>query len=68
MDDVGNENAWLKYVPDLLIAKTGLIIAGEYLKDTDLVTLFGAQQERAVKRLANFETAREEANRSRRMG
>lgn len=63
-----SENQWFKWVPDLLIAKTGVIMAGEYLQNPELVTLFGAQQQRAVQRLENIETAREEANRSRRMG
>lgn len=68
VDATDDQNAWFRWVPDLLLAKTGVIIAGEYLKDTELVTLFGAQQQRAVKRLENVETAREESNRSRRMG
>jgi hypothetical protein len=67
-DDVLNENGWFKWVPDLMIAKTGVVVAGHYLKDQELVGLFGAEQQRAVQRLANLETAREEANRSRRMG
>lgn len=68
VDSITSENQWFKWVADLLIAKAGVIISGENLKDEGLVTLFGGQQQRAMQRLANMITAREEANRNRRMG
>lgn len=67
-DTEDSENQWFKWVPGLLIAKTGVVIAGEMLKDEELTQLFGAQQQRGMQRLENMITAREEANRSRRMG
>lgn len=67
-DTADSENQWFKWVPGLLIAKTGVVVAGEILGDENLVQLFGAQQKRGMERLENMIVAREEANRSRRMG
>lgn len=67
-DTEGSENQWFKFVPSLLIAKTGVKIAGLNLKDPELVQIFAAEQDRGITRLKNYITAREEANRNRRMG
>ncbi len=67
-DSESSENKWFKFVPGLMIAKTGVVIAGEHLDNPTLTQLFGAQQQRGMERLINMITAREEANRSRRMG
>ena len=63
-----SENKWFKNVPDLLIAMTGVVMAGQYVKDAELVALFSAQQTSAENRLVRLMTAHEEENRDRRMG
>lgn len=68
IDDVSFENAWLKWASDLLIAGTGLVIAGSYLKDPELAQLFAGQKLVAQDRLNKLATAREEANRERSKG
>lgn len=64
-DSTSSENAWLKNVPDLLIARAGLVIASNYLKDGELVALFDGLLKDAQRRLFHLEVAREEANRER---
>lgn len=59
------ENAWLKNAADLLISMTGLIIAGQYLKDPELVPVFAKAEAEAKVRLFHLQVAYEEANRER---
>jgi len=67
-DDAAATDAWLVNAPDLLIGETGVVIASQYLKDTELAGIFAALQTKAWMRI-NFEnTARAEANRDRNMG
>lgn len=62
------ENAWLKNAPDLLIAKTGCVIAGEYLKDMDAFALFSKQLDSASTRYATLWEARDHVGRDYTMG
>lgn len=68
VSDTGTENAWTINAPDLLLAETGVVVATQHLQNPDKATLFLAQVARARERLVKLETAREEANRNRRMG
>lgn len=63
-----SENAWFKNVADLLIAMAGVNVAGQHIKDPELVQVFSAQQNSAENRLVRLMTAHEESNRTRRMG
>lgn len=65
--DEGTENKWLKHVPQLLLADTGLVMASQHLRDADVIQMFSAQRTEAYQALMNFNTAREEANRTREM-
>lgn len=67
LDSVDSQNAWFANAPDLLIARTGIVIASNYLKDAELMTLFDGLLRDAHKRLFHNEVAREEANRERLM-
>ena len=62
------ENVWLKYAPDLLLAKTGLIYAGQYEQSPERANLFQAQAQVALKRIVDENTARENANVEQTMG
>lgn len=66
-DTTASENAWFKNASDLLIARAGLVIASNYLKDPELVQTFGDLHKDAKTRLFHLEVAREEANRERDM-
>ena len=56
------ENNWLKWAPDLLIAETGAIIAGNYLRDSEMFTAFANEASRARDRLMRNDLARSNAN------
>lgn len=58
----GQENSWLKYASDWLIAETGLIIAGQYLQSEKMVQLFAGQAAKARERVMTRHTAMMEAN------
>jgi len=62
------ENVWLKYAPDLLIAKTGVIYAGQYDQSPERGQFFQAQAQVALKRVIDETTARENANVEQTMG
>lgn len=66
-DTTASENAWFKNAADLVIARAGLMIATNYLKDAELMSTFDGLLGEAKKRLFHLEVAREEANRSRDM-
>ena len=66
--DNSTENQWLKYASDLLMAKTGKVVAGRHLRNTELETLFTADIPPAENRLYVNNVARAEANRDRQMG
>lgn len=65
IDDASFENAWLKNASDLLISMTGLVIAGQVLKDPELVPVFSQAESAAKTRLFHMQVAWEEANRER---
>lgn len=62
------ENVWLKYVPDLLIAETGIRIAKLHVRDESSVELFAAESSAAESRLRKIDVARKMANRKMTMG
>lgn len=66
-DTTASENAWFRNAADLVIARAGLLIATNYLKDAELTSTFDGLLGDAKKRLFHLEVAREEANRSRDM-
>jgi len=66
--DTAAENAWLKWASDLLIAETGIVMAGQYLQNDAMASLFVGMQAVAKRRLNTQNVAREEANRARNMG
>jgi len=63
-----DENKWLKYAANWLIAETGLVIATNYLNNDKAASAFEAWRREAKRRLEKFNIAREEANRERMMG
>lgn len=65
--DVNVENRWLKHSPAILIAQTGVALAGFYNMQPQLTT-FAAELQTAKAQLAAENTARQEANRTRMMG
>lgn len=67
--DGAEENQWLKWAPDLVLAVTGVQIAEKHI-DLEPVKVAGFKQDiiLATDRLSRMETAREEAGRHRRMG
>lgn len=60
--DTDITNLWLTYAPDLVIAKVGLVIAGQYTALEKFVPLFTNQVQEAEKRLAKKNTIKEEAH------
>lgn len=68
IDDASFTNAWLTHASSLIIGLTGMVMAGLYLKDPELVAAFGITAKDANKELDDAITAFEEANRERRMG
>lgn len=69
IEDGDTENAWLKHAPDLLIAKTGMIMGSTHIQlPPDTLTAFNSQEVKALARLLAQTTSRAEANRSRNMG
>lgn len=60
-----SHNPWFRYVSDLILAMTGSIVAGQYLKDVELVGQFASQKAEAENRFVRLMTAHEEANRDR---
>lgn len=68
IDSEASENAWFRWASDLLVAKSGLVVASMYLKDPDLVQVFTVLLQQAQDRLFKMEVAREEANRERQSG
>lgn len=66
-DTTTSANAWFRNAADLVIARAGLIIATNYLKDPELQSTFDGLLGDAKKRLFHLEVAREESNRSRDM-
>jgi hypothetical protein len=61
-------NQWLTYVPDLLIAKTGLVIAGQYEVMEKAVAQWQAQENAARARIAAKNVLFDEQNIRRLMG
>lgn len=68
VDDANFTNAWTENAPGLLIGLTGIVMAGQYVKDAELVTTFGVLAKDANEELNVSIVAFEEANRSRRSG
>lgn len=52
------ENNWLAEAADLVIAETGIILAGQYLHDDMLLKMFGAAKQEAERRLWQANEAR----------
>lgn len=67
-DTANSENAWFKWIPDLIIAETGLVVATLHLQDVELQAIFTGLINDARDRFGRLSTAREEAGRSRTMG
>lgn len=61
------ENDWLLYASDVLIARAGLQMS-RFLRDPELVQLFGADLSTAVRRMVDQSTARRMAGRVSQMG
>lgn len=59
---VGLENNWLKWVPDLLIAEAGVIVASNYLKNKEAAEMFQNMITVESRRLLVASEAREQAN------
>jgi hypothetical protein len=57
------ENNWLKHAADLVIAETGVVLAGQYLHDEMLLARFDAAAQAARHRLLIAHEAREHAGR-----
>lgn len=67
--DNNNENVWLKHASDLLIAETGLVMAGQHVQlDPDKVQRFQEMIGPAWDRINRENVSRAEANIDRRMG
>lgn len=56
------ENDWLKYAADVVLAETGKIIAGKYLKDAALAAEFATDATDAWKRLWDMDELRKTTN------
>lgn len=67
-DSAESENPWFQWASDLMIAGAGIQVASLHLQNPGLVELMAASLVRARDRLNKVITAREEANRVRRMG
>lgn len=63
-----DENAWLKYAAEWLIAETGIVVANNYLSNDRAAQGFNAMRVEAKARIERLNTAREEANNERIMG
>lgn len=62
------ENRWLKNAADVVIAETGIVIAGNYIQNPEIEARFQRDLAKANDRLWRFHEAREHANRSYSMG
>lgn len=62
------ENKWLKHASDLLIAKTGEIMASQYLMNTKLTEVFTKAAQEATARVYTQHENREHSGRSYQMG
>lgn len=59
---LGEENNWLKWVPDLVIAEAGVIMASSYIKNDEAAKMFSEMLAKEEIRLAIASEAREHAN------
>jgi len=66
-DNVSSENQWFRWASDLIMANTGMVMAALHIKDREKAQDFNVMQQTALARLEREQTAREEANRDRRM-
>ncbi len=62
------ENGWTKNAGDLLIARLGIVIAGQYIRDAEALANFTAARQTAEDALWRAHEAREHAGRSYSMG
>lgn len=60
----GEENVWLKYASDWLIAETGVVMAAQYLINSEMASIFQQQAQIARKRVWQENEARLHANMS----
>lgn len=67
-DNISSENQWFRWASDLIMAHTGMVMASLHIKDREKAQDFNVLQQTAIMRLEREQTAREEANRDRRMG
>lgn len=67
-DDASEDDLWLRYAPDLLLALTGEQVAMKLLKDPELTQAFLLDKTAAFARLIVDNTARTEVGRARMMG
>ncbi len=70
LSDVNLTNEWTESAHDLLIGRLGVVMCGQYIKDTssDTLQMFAAQAQSARARMDAKEVSRAEANITRRMG
>lgn len=68
IDSEDSENGWFREASDVIMWGAGVIVATLHLKDPELMSVMTTLLARAQARLRNVITAREEANRERRMG
>lgn len=66
--DTAVTNLWLTHAAEWFIGELGVIMAGQYIQDTDLVAIFTAQAMRGKATLQYADTARGEAAMLRSMG
>lgn len=59
---IGDENKWLKWAPDLVIAEAGVIVASSYIKNKEAEKMFSDMVAKEEVRLAIASEAREHAN------
>lgn len=64
----GDENLWLKYAPDLMIAETGAVMAGKYLQNAGMEAQFRTDAQSARARLFTKHEAMQHVNRRYGMG
>lgn len=62
------ENDWLKHAADLVIAETGIVMAEQHIKDTELVASFRTASAEARVRLRVANEARKHTGRTYEMG
>lgn len=68
MTDTAAENLWLQYAHDWLMGEVGVLMAGQYIQNPDLIPLFDNMRTLGRKRVYNETIKRQEASKSRQQG